>query len=1268
MASLEFARPLFRDEGESTQGDQTTQTGVFIRSTRRYADDADLRVWRMNINPNDQAARRYDSFQREYQNRVARKAYDEVGQLKSMKLSFAMQVDLSKPRQDGETETMKRFHETRSFIVNRTNRGEIRQMFEDFIAMAQEEMDDWSMNGSGWNMDGVSIMYVNTAKYDPVLVGEYIPTPPKLANKKAVVNVKNKDNECLKWAVRASLYPVAKNAERPSSYPQKDGIDYSGIDFPTPLKQIDKLERQNPGFAFTVLGWEEDRVTVHRLSEREGAKEVVLILLEDGERQHFACVRRLSALLFDKRLNNKSHYCLRCLSRFTTEKTLQEHKKWCQGQHKKPQRVELPEEGKNELEFKNFKKQLEKPYVIYADFEALVVPQEGERGSKTEMESKNEACGYSYLVMRKDGEIVGSGTGRSKRASEAFLGSIMDEEADIRKAIANPAKPKMEKEDWIFFNSAKNCAVCEKSLMVENFLDSNPSHDAKTGTYRGQSHKKCHYKHLERMGQDFRKAVMPHLKDEFDKWVAENQEDCFYCGDPLLWPKYRDAARLHCDLTGEYTGAAHSSCKAKLRENARKEEIPVLFHNLKNYDSHILMQGFSTVNREIKPIASNMESYKTIKMGGLLFIDSLAFLSASLDSLVESTPKEDLVITKRLAARDLVDSPVEVTRRAKLLFKKGVYPYEYMDSWERFEETCLPPKEKFYSKLSGKHITDKEYAHAQEIWREFDCETLADYHNLYVETDVTLLADVFEGFRTLCMEKYGLDPAHYKSAPALSWDALLKKTGVKLELLTDIDMHLFIESGMRGGISQTSKRYARANNPLVEGYDPQKPTTHIMYLDANNLYGCAMSMPLPKGGFKWKTVMPTEEQILKKKEKAKQGWILEVDLEYPENLHADHSSYPLAPEKKAVEEEWLSPYQQRLMKELGLKHSKEKKMLLTLQDKTNYVTHYRNLQLYLKLGMRLKKVHKVLEFDQEAWMEPYIRMNTELRKKASSKFEKDFFKLMNNSVFGKTMENLRNRVDIKVVRTKDKRAIRKLVASPRYERFKLFANDMAGIEMSKSRLVLDKPIYAGMTILENSKIVMYDFFYNVLRARYGRKCELLYTDTDSLLLEVETEDFYSDMAERMDLYDTSDYPADHPLHSDANKKVLGKMKDECAGVPIAEYVGLRPKMYSIMRADSENIRKAKGVKRCVIKKEMTHQTYKEALFERKQQEHEMHILRSEAHEIFGVKIKKTSLSPMDTKRWIEEDGVHTKAYGHTTAPAKLYEELEGFLSELLQEK
>ena len=218
------------------------------------------------------------------------------------------------------------------------------------------------------------------------------------------------------------------------------------------------------------------------------------------------------------------------------------------------------------------------------------------------------------------------------------------------------------------------------------------------------------------------------------------------------------------------------------------------------------------------------------------------------------------------------------------------------------------------------------------------------------------------------------------------------------------------------GRSMASKRYAKATDPRVEGYDPTQPTNHITYLDANNLYGWAMSLPLPKKNFHRKRVMPTEEQMMKMKHNSKKGWILEVDFEYPAHLHDTHNDYPLAPEKKAIKPEQMSEYQRRLMTDLNLTMPNTEKLVLTLEDKEKYVTHYSNLQFYLRQGMRLKKVHRVIEFDQEPWMEPYIRMNTEFRKQAKSDFETEFYKLMNNSVFGKTMENLRNRVDVKIVR------------------------------------------------------------------------------------------------------------------------------------------------------------------------------------------------------------------------------------------------------------
>ena len=303
-----------------------------------------------------------------------------------------------------------------------------------------------------------------------------------------------------------------------------------------------------------------------------------------------------------------------------------------------------------------------------------------------------------------------------------------------------------------------------------------------------------------------------------------------------------------------------------------------------------------------------------------------------------------------------------------------------------------------------------------------------------------------------------------------------------------------------------------------------------------------------------------------------------MDLEYSKELHAKHNDYPLAPEKLSVKEEWLSPYQTELLENKSMINIS--KLVPNLMDKKRYVVHYRDLKLYLSLGMKLKKVHRILEFNEKPWMEPYICLNTELRKKAKSAFEKDFYKLMNNSVFGKTMENIRKRVDIKLVRTDctEKEKLRKIIAKPNFNRRVKFSDDLSAIHVNKTKLELNKPIYIGFSVLDLSKHLMYDWYYNKLKKKYGENCTLLYTDTDSLLVDIKTNDVYKDMLETKDEYDFSDYQRDHPLYDETNKKVIGKMKDECAGAPIAEYIGLRPKLYSVLKADEQLIKKAKGVK------------------------------------------------------------------------------------------
>ena len=1106
-------------------------------------------------------------FFQKTKNRFGDVCIEEVKALGSVKVHFGLIVSFYINR-NGEVERMEHyFNRMQPIVLNEHNIGTLNNALNKFVDDVRGEIEAWSERGSGWVIDEIVEAFINVAQYQPLNGGSYMPLPQKLKSKKAIINVQNRDNQCLRWAIRAALFPAPKGAQvsRASSYPTNDGLNFAGIDFPTPVSQIDKLERQNENLALNVFGWDNDKVLVHRISEKDGSiPRINLMLTTQGDNTHYSYVKRLTALLYDQtRHNDSKHFCERCLHGYSRKELLERHKPECKGLLESPTRTEMLQEGENTMEFKNHHKQMKVPYVVYADFECVLEKIDGcepsPKESFTVKTEKHEPCGFSYIVVRSDGTLSGPFTYRGREAVYVFLVWLQNHEIEMRKDMANKRPIVMTPEDWQKHRASTDCHICNKSLVRPMFLDSVSAHNPQTGVYFGQSHRLCLFEQMKKFVGTPHEKIMPQAKPK--------QENCCFCRRPLLVTNFRDAVKDHDHMTGKYRGAAHNEYNFKLRLDAKKVQIPVVLHNMKNYDGHLLMQAMARVQGEIKCIPTNTEKYISFSLGGLRFIDSINFMQSSLDKLVKST--DSFSILEKLMPEE---------NKRKLLQKKGIYPYEYMDAFEKFDENKLPEKEKFHSSLSGEGITDEEYAHAQEVWETFGCQTLGSYHDLYVATDVLLLADVFEKFRGVCQEKYGLDPAHYYTASGLSWDALLKKTGVELELLTDLDMHLFIERGLRGGITMVGKRHAKANDPLVEGYNPEEPTNYITYLDANNLYGWAMSQTLPKSDFHWKRVMPTEEEIRKKGANVKKGWILEVDLEYPEELHNLHNDYPLAPEKRATEPWKMSDYQRQLMADLGLEPPNTEKLVLTLEDKEKYVTHYKNLQFYLSQGMKLKKVHRVLEFDQEPWMKPYIKMNTDFRKQAKSDFESDFYKLMNNSVFGKTMENLRNRVDVKIVRAWEQNKIRKLVSDPAYDRFALFSNSMAGIHMHKRRLVLNKPVYTGMTILENSKILMYEFYYTHLKARYGPRCELIYTDTDSLLLHIQTDDVYKDMAAYEWHYDTSNYPKDHELYSAKNKKALGKMKDECGGELIEEVIALRPKMYSIKKASS-SIKKAKGVKK-----------------------------------------------------------------------------------------
>ena len=562
--------------------------------------------------------------------------------------------------------------------------------------------------------------------------------------------------------------------------------------------------------------------------------------------------------------------------------------------------------------------------------------------------------------------------------------------------------------------------------------------------------------------------------DDDARKLYNAQTECYACGKPFGKKELRKV-RDHCHYTGKFRGALHSKCNLRLRKG---NTIPVFFHNLEGYDSHLFVKRLADTKGDVNCIPHNEEKYITFTQNvwvdafenekgnevnvrtRLRFVDTMNFMASSLEKLVKNLDRPMFKHTWKYFS----------TKQLDLMLQKGVYPYEYLDRVEKLFETKLPSKDRFASTLSGTEISDKDYEHAKKVFETFRCKNLADYTEIYCKSDVLLLADVFENFIDVCFEKFQLNPAHYITAPSLALDAMLKMTEVKLDFLTDPDMFLFFEKGVQGGVSTITKRYAKANNRYMgDEYDPNKPSIYIPYLDANNLYGWAMSQPLPHSNFEWQSEKELEE-LLDDPTKIK-GCTLEVDLVYPTDLHDLHNDYPLAPESIVV--------------------NRVPKLIPNLNDKTNYVVHHRMLQQCLKQGLVLKKIHRGIKYRESTFLKAYIDSNTASRTAAKSDFEKDFFKLMNNSVFGKTMENVRKRCSVEIVNNSDKKKFERLIAKPNYKSSFIFENsNLASVSMGKTTVKFNKPVYLGQTILDVSKTLMYDFHYGYVKPKYGDKARL----------------------------------------------------------------------------------------------------------------------------------------------------------------------------------
>ena len=584
--------------------------------------------------------------------------------------------------------------------------------------------------------------------------------------------------------------------------------------------------------------------------------------------------------------------------------------------------------------------------------------------------------------------------------------------------------------------------------------------------------------------------------------------------------------------------------------------------------------------RNLRAIPLNTQKFKCLSFNCFQLLDSTAFLPDSLEKLTET-----MVLSKHHFP--ILRQKWKEEASVNLLLRKGVYPYSYATSMSRLEATeKLPTREEFKNDLSGDHISEADYDHARRVFQHFGCKNMMEYTNLYVESDVLLLAEAITDLREKMHAEFGLDLCHYLSLPMMAKDVMLKMTDVEIELISDPDMAHLVQKGIRGGLSYINQRKAE-----LDDYASAGMLRSMLYADANNLYGKAMCFPLPLNDFRWMTKeelrdFSPEEDV---SEEDGVGYILEVTLRYPKRLHLEHNSFPLAPEQREITEEDLSPYAADCLRQLrggggGGNRHRAQKLVTTFKDREHYLVHGLNLKFYLECGLELVEIHRGITFYQEAFIKPYIERCMKKRREAKSKSEGNMHKLSSNALFGKMIEGVAKRMDCKFSYS-GAQAVRRF-SDPLYKGFVICGEDFSASFHSKKKVKMNQCWAVGYSILELSKYVMQKMWYTEVRPAFGGKVSLMMTDTDSWIMLCDEPSTDAMVGKLSHIMDFSNYNPSHPFYDPARKNIVGYLKNELPGAPLEKFVGLRSKTYALLcrqhhaaGGGGELMTRAKGVKK-----------------------------------------------------------------------------------------
>ncbi|XP_072153271.1 uncharacterized protein [Bemisia tabaci] len=1075
---------------------------------------------------------------------------------------------------DKEGMQLKKFKTKNEAIFASTDLDEY---YEKFRAKINKESFDFHMNGSGWVLKKIQGMELRINRYYALhRGGTYVKLPFRTNN---VVNVNNgESNDCFRYAMLGKFVPKEeKNKFRPEIYVDLfDRYDFSDVRLPTSIDDIIKFEKRN-NVSVSVFGLRESLVsnkkkyTVYPIKvadpEREDHTDLLCLSTPVPLSYHYCWISNFEQLVRNQltKYHHRIYICKKCFTYKYSMEELSQHKVLCSLVSKDAFLASFPDE--RYLKFENHHKEIKHNYVIYADFEAYLEQIHGDSEHPASAYRRHISNSYAYLLVTEDPEFKMTEP-KLYRGEEAHI-KFLD---DIITLVGRISESYNDKES---------------------------------------------------------KIIMTHE----DRATFEAENRCGHCEVDFSQPgivKVRDhdhQKRAGGKTRSNYRKALCSNCNLIFRH---EKCVRVVLHNGSRYDFHEVVLALNKYPHRVEIIPHTEENYisMTVHLGNrfsIKFIDSFRFLPASLDKLVQTIPRESFVRTRKLTRTD---------NEFDMVCRKAPFPYDYVDNPAKLNETRPPPREAFFNTLTQTDISEEEYERFLQVWQTFNFRNLGEYSDFYLRLDVCLLSDVFEEFRLFGIKNYSLDCANYLTLPGFAFDAFLKITNVKIQLFNDMDMVFMIMSSIRGGITQVVKRHALANNPLIpDQFDPKKPVNYIQYLDVTALYAHTMRKHLPYDNYTWvpegEELLTLAKTIINHPDDAPFGYILDVDIEYPEHLHDLHKDLPFLCKNE------IPPS--------GA--GKCTKLLTTLANKNNYVIHYVMLKEALGQGLKLLRVNRAIKFRQAPFLAPFIELNARLRREATNPFHQTLLKLCSNACYGKFIENPLKRKNIKL--GTNSRQILKAISRVDFIDRTIFAEELVAIHLRRTEVVIDRPMIVGFSILDLSKVHMYQFHYNHMLKKYNPdQVQLLYMDTDSFIYELTTPNVYDDMMSDLHLYDTSNFPEGHQCRSATNRKVMGSFKDETGGIPIAEFVALRPKMYAYRFSDGETEKRAKGISTPVVRS-LNFANFLTVLKDpESRMTASMRRIGARKHQLYSFETTKRTLSGLDDKRCILEDGVSTVPWGH----------------------